>query len=35
VPPAMTLLRLCIAKRDATLEAAAERLCDFAASRAR
>ena len=29
-PPAMTLLRLCIAKRDATLEAAAERLCAFA-----
>jgi hypothetical protein len=27
----MTLLRLCIAKRDATLEAAAERLCAFAA----
>jgi methionine transaminase len=32
-PPAMTLLRLCIAKRDATLEAAAERLRAFAASR--
>lgn len=32
-PPAMTLLRLCIAKRDATLEAAAERLCEFAARR--
>jgi methionine aminotransferase len=32
-PPAMTLLRLCIAKRDATLEAAAERLCAFAAER--
>jgi methionine aminotransferase len=30
-PPAMTLLRLCIAKNDATLEAAAERLCAFAA----
>ncbi len=30
-PPAMTLLRLCIAKQDATLEAAAERLCNFAA----
>lgn len=30
-PPAMTLLRLCIAKNDATLEAAAERLCTFAA----
>ena len=29
-PPAMTLLRLCIAKRDATLEAAAGRLCAFA-----
>jgi methionine aminotransferase len=34
-PPAMTLLRLCIAKRDATLEAAAERLCTFAAGRTR
>ena len=34
-PPAMTLLRLCIAKRDATLEAAAARLCAFAAGRAR
>ena len=34
-PPPMTLLRLCIAKRDATLEAAAERLCAFAASRTR
>jgi len=32
-PPAMTLLRLCIAKSDATLEAAAERLCAFAAGR--
>src|SRR5271168_4518884 len=31
-PPAMTLLRLCIAKSDATLEAAAERLCTFAAA---
>src|ERR1700722_8914144 len=31
-PPAMTLLRLCIAKNDATLEAAAERLCAFAAA---
>ena len=31
VPPPMTLLRLCIAKLDATLEAAAERLCAFAA----
>jgi aspartate/methionine/tyrosine aminotransferase len=30
-PPPMTLLRLCIAKRDATLEAAAERLCAYAA----
>jgi methionine transaminase len=29
-PPTMTLLRLCIAKRDSTLEAAAERLCSFA-----
>ena len=29
-PPAMTLLRLCIAKRDVTLEAAAERLRTFA-----
>jgi methionine transaminase len=34
-PPPMTLLRLCIAKRDATLEAAAERLCAFAAGRTR
>jgi len=32
-PPRMTLLRLCIAKRDATLEAAAERLRAFAARR--
>jgi methionine aminotransferase len=32
-PPAMTLLRLCIAKSDATLKAAAERLCTFAAGR--
>jgi methionine transaminase len=31
-PPAMTLLRLCIAKNDATLKAAAERLCAFAAA---
>jgi methionine aminotransferase len=31
-PPAMTLLRLCIAKSDATLEAAADRLCAFAAA---
>jgi methionine aminotransferase len=30
-PPAMTLLRLCIAKKDDTLEAAADRLCAFAA----
>jgi methionine aminotransferase len=29
-PPAMTLLRLCLAKRDETLEAAAERLRRFA-----
>jgi methionine aminotransferase len=29
-PPRMTLVRLCIAKRDTTLEAAAERLCAFA-----
>ena len=34
-PPAMTLLRLCIAKRDATLEAAAGRLCAFAQGRVR
>jgi methionine aminotransferase len=32
-PPPMTLLRLCIAKHDATLESAAARLCAFAASR--
>jgi methionine transaminase len=31
-PPAMTLLRLCIAKNDSTLEAAAQRLCAFAAA---
>ena len=31
-PPRMTLLRLCIAKNDATLEEAAERLCAFAAA---
>ncbi len=31
-PPAMTLLRLCIAKSDATLREAGERLCAFAAS---
>jgi methionine aminotransferase len=30
-PPPMTLLRLCVAKRDETLEAAAERLRKFAA----
>jgi methionine transaminase len=29
-PPPMTLLRLCIAKSDATLQTAAERLCAFA-----
>jgi methionine aminotransferase len=34
-PPAMTLLRLCIAKNDATLEAAAKRLCAFGAGLAR
>jgi methionine aminotransferase len=34
-PPAMTLLRLCVAKRDTTLEAAAARLRAFAASQAR
>ncbi len=32
-PPTMTLLRLCIAKQDATLEAAAGRLRAFAAAR--
>jgi methionine transaminase len=32
-PPKMTLLRLCIAKNDATLESAADRLCAFAAAR--
>jgi methionine transaminase len=32
-PPSMTLLRLCIAKRDETLTSAAERLCAFAARR--
>jgi methionine transaminase len=31
-PPAMTLLRLCIAKRDETLRAAADNLCRFAAA---
>ena len=30
-PPPMTLLRLCIAKRDETLESSADRLCRFAA----
>jgi methionine transaminase len=34
-PPAMTLLRLCIAKNDSTLEAAAARLCEFATRRKR
>jgi methionine transaminase len=34
-PPAMTLLRLCIAKNDSTLEAAAARLCEFASRRKR
>src|SRR5271165_5098769 len=34
-PPALTLLRLCIAKQDATLRAAAERLCEFASAAAR
>jgi methionine aminotransferase len=34
-PPPMTLLRLCIAKQDATLETAAARLCEFAAAAAR
>jgi methionine aminotransferase len=33
-PPPMTLVRLCIAKRDSTLVAAAERLCSFARSAA-
>jgi methionine aminotransferase len=32
-PPRMTLLRLCIAKRDDTLKMAAERLCAFALRR--
>jgi methionine aminotransferase len=31
-PPAMTLLRLCIAKKDETLQAAADQLCEFAKS---
>jgi methionine aminotransferase len=34
-PPRMTLLRLCIAKRNETLTAAAERLCAFAQAAAR
>jgi len=34
-PPPMTLLRLCIAKQDATLNEAADRLCSFAAKHAR
>ena len=34
-PPPLTLLRLCIAKQDATLRAAAERLCAFARAAAR
>jgi len=34
-PPRLTLLRLCIAKQDATLRAAAERLCAFASAAAR
>jgi methionine transaminase len=34
-PPPMTLVRLCIAKRDATLRTAAERLCEFANDAAR
>ena len=29
-PPRMTLVRLCLAKRESTLHAAAERLCEFA-----
>jgi methionine aminotransferase len=31
-PPSMTLLRLCIAKKDETLTAAADRLRSFAAA---
>jgi len=31
----MTLLRLCIAKQDTTLRAAAERLCAFASAATR
>jgi len=34
-PPPMTLVRLCIAKRDATLQTAADRLCAFARAAAR
>jgi methionine aminotransferase len=34
-PPPMTLLRLCIAKQDSTLRAAAERLLTFASAAAR
>jgi methionine transaminase len=34
-PPPMTLVRLCIAKRDATLRTAADRLCEFAKEAAR
>ncbi len=34
VPPRMTLIRLCVAKRDETLTLAAERLREFAAGRA-
>ena len=34
-PPPMTLVRLCIAKRDATLQPAADRLCAFARAAAR
>jgi methionine transaminase len=34
-PPAMTLLRLCIAKQNETLETAAGRLCAFASRQAR
>ncbi len=33
-PPTMTLLRLCIAKHDTTLETAAERMCAFSARQA-
>ena len=34
-PPQMTLLRLCIAKREETLDEAAERLCAFSARQSR